>query len=330
MSEWDCVVVGGGAAGLSAALVLGRARRQVLVIDAGEQANLPAHGIGGLLGHDGRPPAELYATGRAELAKYPTVAVVEDRVESVARAGDQGSAVATGFVLAAAAGEPAHRGTATGFVLATAAGALITADRLLLATGMRYAPPELPGIAELWGDTVFHCPYCHGWEARDGALAVLAPAEALPHVTRLLRGWSDDVIALTDGPFEGELVVPADTRRVAGVRGEDGRLAAIVFDDGSELPRTGLLAAPRMERRSELAASLGAAVAESGGLDVDAAGKTTVPGVYGAGDVSSPFPQVSAAIASGAFVAAVINDDIVSERYGTAPHFPDRVEVAAR
>jgi thioredoxin reductase len=123
--------------------------------------------------------------------------------------------------------------------------------------------------------------------------------------------------------------VPIEKRRVAGVRADGGRLAAIVFQDGSELPRTGLLAAPQMERRTELAASLGAAVAAHGGLDVDAAGKTTVPRVYAAGDVSSLFPQLSGAIAAGGFVAAVINDDIVAERYGSEPHFADREKVAA-
>src|SRR5919106_185603 len=162
----DAERVGGGAAGLSAALVLGRARRKTLVIDAGNPSNAVAHGIGGLLGSDTRPPADFYAAGRAELVAYPTVEL---------RAGE------------VVAGERKE----TSFALRLADGSSAYARRVLLATGMEYRLPELPGIAERWGRSVFHCPFCHGWENRDKALGVFRRGGAL-----LLRAWGDDVTLL--------------------------------------------------------------------------------------------------------------------------------------
>lgn len=309
-SVWDCAVVGGGAAGLSAALVLGRARRRVLVLDAGEQSNRPARGIGGLLGHDGLPPAELYTRGRAELAAYPSVEVRDLRVTGGAREDDR-------------------------FVLSTVDGAIVRAARVLLATGMEYDVPDIPGAAELWGETVFHCPYCHGWEVRDRALAVLGNLHAA-YGALLLRGWSADVVLLTDGPAELDADerarleragVPIDERPVAGVRGRDGALEAVLFDDGEELLRDALLVAAPLRQRSSLASDLGAELTERGTVDVDAFGQTTVTGLYAAGDVSAAMQQVAGAIADGSRAAAAINDSLLAEQHGTEPLIPRRAPI---
>jgi thioredoxin reductase len=305
--SWECVIVGGGAAGLSAALVLGRARRRVLVLDAGEQSNRPAHGIGGLLGHDGRAPDELYTRGRAELAAYPSVELRDERV----------------------AGGSRRDG---GFALTTAGGDTLEAARVLLATGMAYDVPDLPGVAELWGGPVFHCPYCHGWEVRDRALAVLGNLKAM-HRAMLLRRWSDDVVLLTDGPAEldaderaalDRAAVPVVERRVAGVRGRDGALEAVLFADGGELARDGLLVPAPLQQRSSLASDLGAELTERGTVDVDAVGQTTVPGLYAAGDVSALMPQVAGAIADGSRAAGAINDSLIAEQRGIEPMIPPR------
>jgi thioredoxin reductase len=312
MTSWECIVVGGGATGLSAALVLGRARRRVLVLDAGEQSNRPASGIGGLLGHDGLPPGELYARGRAELAAYPSVEVREARVASGSREDGR-------------------------FVLSTADGDTFDAACVLLAMGMDYAVPDLPGVAELWGGTVFHCPYCHGWEVRDGALAVLGNLKAT-HRALLLRGWSDDVVLITDGPASLDADeratleragVPVDERRVAGVRSRAGALEAILFADGGELRRDGLLVPALLQQRSSLASDLGAELTERGTVDADAFGQTSVPGLYAAGDVSSPMPQVAGAIADGSRAAAAINDSLVAEQHGIEPLIPPRAAAPA-
>jgi thioredoxin reductase len=302
----DCVVVGGGAAGLSAALVLGRARRPTLVIDAGHQSNLPARGIGGLLGHDGRPPSELYALGRDELGRYPAVAVRDARVVG-------------------------GRRTADGFALALDDGTEVEARRVLLALGMDYLRPDVPGLEELWGSTVFHCPYCHGWEVRDGRLAVLGVAGAA-HRALLLRGWSADVVVLTGGAALdagdretlGRTGVPVDERPIARLRAEDGRLAAVVFEDGDELARDGILAHVPVAQRSGLGLQLGATLREDGTVDADRFGRTLVPGLYAAGDAATFPPAIAAAIAGGSMAAAILNGEAIAAEHGLPPMLPPR------
>jgi thioredoxin reductase/SAM-dependent methyltransferase len=299
--EWDCIVVGGGAAGLSAALVLGRARRRTLVMDAGAQSNLAAHGIGGLLGHDGRPPADLYEAGRAELAAYPSVEV---------RAGE------------VVGGE-------RGFALKLADGTIERAKTVLLATGMEYRPPSIPGVDELWGGSVFHCPFCHGWEMRDAPLAVIAKGDRAVHSALLLRGWTDDIVVLTDGDEgldDAQLKrldaagIGVDTRPVARFVSESGELSAVEFADGEQVPRRGALVATTMHQRSTLAAQLGAITAPGplavDGLVVDGFQRTSVPGLFAAGDVGVQMPQVAAAVAAGSLAGTAIMQSLLGEEVG--------------
>ncbi len=291
----DCVVIGGGAAGLSAALVLGRARMQTLVVDAGEQSNLPAHGVGGLLGFDGVSPAQLYATGRDELIRYPSVEVRGGEVVSVIP----------------------HEG---GFTVGMADGGTEQVRRVLLATGMRYQLPSVPGLDEFWGRSVFHCPFCHGWEVRDQPLGVLAKGERAVHMATLLKRWSNDVVVVSNGPAElshadrAQLAargIAIDERLVSRVSGADGQLDAIVFEDGATLNRRGLLVAITLRQRNGLAQALGVTLAppspvSAESVAVDAMWQTSVPGVFAAGDTSVSMPQVAAAIASGSGAAASI------------------------
>ncbi len=300
---WDCVIVGGGAAGLSAALVLGRARRTTLLIDAGAPSNLAAHGIGGLLGFDGVPPAQLYARGRRELAAYPSVALRDGEVVAGTAFGD-------------------------GFFLELADGAVVRTRRVLLAMGMRYEAPALPGLAELWGSSVFHCPFCHGWEVRDKPLAVLASGDRGVHMASLLRGWSDDVVLLTGGPAEltadqrshlAAAGVAVDDRVVTELRSDGGELTSVVFADGTGLARSGLLVATTLHQRSPLAAKLGVTFAAPGpvsmeAIEIDALHRTSVPGVFAAGDVSAQMPQVAAAIAAGSAAAASVVASYLEEQ----------------
>jgi thioredoxin reductase len=311
-TNWDCIVVGGGAAGLSAALVLGRARRRTLLVDAGEPSNLPAEGIGGLLGHDGRPPAELYAIGRAELSAYPTIEVRDGTVEGGERVGG-------------------------GIELKLAGGERELTRRVILATGMDYRPPDLPGLAQLWGRSVFHCPFCHGWEMRDAALAVLGGGAGGLHRALLLRGWSDDVVLLSDGPAElepGDLErlsaagVEVDERPVARLIARDGALAAVEFADGSTRAREGLLVPVTVAQRSSLAAQLGAEPAEPGPVAVDALVvdtmfRSTAAGVSAAGDLSAQLQQVAGAISAGSLAAVGVVQGLMAEDHGLqAPGVP--------
>ena len=307
-ASWDCIVVGGGAAGLSAALVLGRARRRTLVVDAGGQSNGVAHGIGGLLGHDGRPPAEFYAVGRKELGSYPTVEVRRGEVVSGAR------------------GE-------AGFVLELADGSREVARRVLLASGMDYRYPSVPGIAERWGDSVFHCPFCHGWEVRDQALGVLDRGARGAQRALLLRMWSDDVTLLTNGPAELDAAdverlrgasVTVDERHVDELRGPESSLTSVAFTDGGERPLGGLLVPVTLYQRSGLARELGAAATAPGHVafnpvDVDPMHHTTVPGLFAAGDVSAQMPSVANSVAAGSSAAAMVVHSLMAEAYGLTP-----------
>jgi thioredoxin reductase len=294
-TNWDCIVVGGGAAGLSAALVLGRARRRTLVIDAGEQSNRVAHGIGGLLGQDGRPPDAFYAAGREELASYPAVELRSGEVFGAER--DDG-----------------------GIVVALAGGERERARRVLLATGMDYRRPELAGIEERWGRSVFHCPFCHGWEVRDKALGVLDRGDSGVRRALLLRAWSDDVTLYSDGSAElgddeAALLraagVDVDERPVAGLRGAGDTLDAIAFTDGGERHCGGLLVPVTLHQRSPLAEQLGASLASAlplvaDAVEVDEGFHSSVAGLSAAGDASGQMQSVANAIAAGSTAAAMI------------------------
>jgi thioredoxin reductase len=306
-TTWDCIVVGGGAAGLSAALVLGRARRRTLVVDAGEQSNRPAHGIGGLLGQDGRPPDDFYAAGRQELAAYPAVELRAGEVVSGERADG-------------------------GIVLELASGERERARRVLLATGMDYRWPDLPGIEERWGGSVFHCPFCHGWEVRDSALGVLDRGESGVRRALLLRAWSEDVTLYSDGPAElgedeAELLravgVDVDERPVTGLRGPGEELSAVIFKDGSERGCGGLLVPVTLHQRTSLAEQLGAELASKAPLvadavQVDEGFHSSVPGVSATGDASGQMQSVANAIAGGSTAAAIIVHGLMSDYAASA------------
>lgn len=312
---WDCVIVGGGAAGLSAALVLGRARRRVLLVDAGNQSNLAAHGIGGLLGSDGRAPADLYAAGRAELAAYPTVEV------------------RTGEVVH---GEP-------GFTLQLADGTREQARTVLLATGMDYRGPNIDGLEELWGASVFHCPFCHGWEMRDAPVAVVAGDRAV-HSALMMRGWTDDLVVLTNGDsgLDDAQVkqldaagISVDERPIARFVANDGQLAAVEFTDGTQLARRGALVAATLHQRSPLAAQLGAVSAPgpiaADALVVDGFARTSVPGLFAAGDLGAQLPQVATAVASGSQAGAAVLQHLLGEDVGLpVPPWPAQTAVTAQ
>ncbi len=260
LTKYDCVVVGGGAAGLSAALVLGRARRRTLVLDVGGQSNLLAAHVGGLIGFDGTPPDELYARARSQLAVYDSVTFEDAEVRDARADGD-------------------------GFIVVTEDGEVRTRS-LILATGMDYEVPDVPGFREHWGGQVFHCPFCHGWEVRDRKLAVYAGGEDAERLVAMIGGWSDDVT----------LVEPDD---VAELRVEDGTVEAVVLKDGSEVPCEAVLIHAALRRRGRLAEALNLDLTDEGLIAIDALGHTSVPGVYAAGDVAVAPQQVAVAIGSG-------------------------------
>jgi thioredoxin reductase len=302
--EYEVVVVGAGSAGLSAALVLGRARRAVLVLDGGEPRNAPSPGVQGFFTRDGILPGELLRIGREQLAPYPSV---EQR---------SGRAIEAG-------------GSDGSFEVTLEDGSVVRARKLLLASGVVDELPDRPGFRELWGRGVYHCPYCHGWEVRDRPIAVYANDEAALERVTLIRNWSRDLVLVCDGPFPSEdaaarerlevLGVPVREGRISHLEGDPvaGRLESIVFEDGSRLEREALYIGPGQRQHSGLAEALGCEVVEFGPVrrvESDATTKeTNVKGVYVAGDAGEPIQSVIVAASSGARAAYFINHTLCSE-----------------
>ncbi|OIV38514.1 thioredoxin reductase [Mangrovactinospora gilvigrisea] len=298
-NRYDVLVIGGGAAGLSGALMLGRSRRSVLVVDGGEPRNAPAEGVHGLLALDGTPPAELLRRGRAEVAGYGG-RIVGGRVAAVRRDGD-------------------------GFAAELAGGRTVRARRVLVATGLTDVLPPVPGLRERWGREVLHCPYCHGWEVRDRAIGVLATGPMSVHQALLFSQLSDDVALFThDRPApEGEdarLLAGAGVKtvpgEVAGVEVRDDRLTGLRLADGTVVAREAVAVATRMEARVDFLAGLGLEPVEHPSgmgthLLADPSGATSVPGVWAAGNAVDLSAQVGAAAAAAATAAARINADLV-------------------
>ncbi|MFE2182978.1 NAD(P)/FAD-dependent oxidoreductase [Streptomyces sp. NPDC059455] len=300
-NAYDVVVIGGGAAGLSGALMLARARRSVVVIDAGDPRNAPASGVHGLLARDGIPPAELVERGRTEVRGYGGQ-LVSGEVEAVTRED-------------------------TGFQVTLTDGRTVRALRLLLATGLVDELPDVPGLRSRWGRDVVHCPYCHGWEIRDQAIGVLGSGPLSVHQAMLFRQWSEDVtfFAHTLPMPTGEEAEQLAARGIRVVNGEvasveivEDRLVGVRLRDGNVVKREALAVASRMVARTGFLAALGLRPVEhpSGAgehIPSDATGRTDVPGVWVAGNVTDLSAQVGAAAAAGATAAAHINADLIAE-----------------
>ncbi len=276
MRGYDCVVVGGGVAGLSAAMVLGRARRRTLVVDEGHQSNRPAHHVGGLLGHDGIPPADLYRQAADQVRAYDSVVLRDGRVVEA-------------------------RSEGGGFAVKPSDGGEIRAQALVLATGIDYEVPDVPGFAELWGDAVFHCPFCHGWDVRDRRVVVYGAGEIADRQATLLAAWTGHVSRV-------------DPEDVSGVRVEDGTLRALVRRDGSEIGCDAVLVHAALRRRDSLPEQLGLELTEDGFVRVDQEAHTSVPGVYAAGDLAFAPQQVAIALGSGHLAGLVATRELLLGR----------------
>lgn len=299
--RYDVVVVGGGPAGLSAALVLGRACLSVLVCDSGQGRNAPATGVHGFLTQDGAPPAELRRIGREQLRPYG-VEFHDGEVVDARKAGD-------------------------GFEVALDARKRVACRKLILATGMADVLPEIPGLRELWGTDVIHCPYCHGWEHRDRPWAVLAPPEAAVETTTLLLGWTRRLTLLTNGPSRlapedqawlKERAVEVVEGRVERLEGVDGRLRTIRLEGGRRLERDVLFVRTQLRQASDLPKRLGCKLIadgpKAGMVQTDLFGATSVEGLYVVGDASEAgVSSVASAVSEGSVAASLASKSIFTE-----------------
>jgi thioredoxin reductase len=296
MSNYDVVVVGGGAAGLSAALVLSRACRKVLVLDAGHPRNAPAAHMHGFLSRDGMPPTELLARGRDEVRGYGGQVVIGSVEGITAR----------------------HEG---GFRILFDGGQRVTTRQVLVATGLRDELPDIPGLRERWARDVLHCPYCHGHEVRDQPLGVIGIApDAVPYA-QIVRQWSHDVVFFApDGMLTETQRTELVARAIGIVEGTvhriltiDDRLHGVEMDDGRVIPRDALFVPPRLVPNNDLLATLGADLDENGWVRTDTTGATSVPGLWAAGNVANPRAQVITAAGEGSAAAIAMNTALVGK-----------------
>ena len=304
MTRYDVVVIGGGAAGLSAALVLSRARRRVLVIDAGAPRNAPASHMHGFLSRDGLPPGELLAHGRNEVKSY-------------------GGEIITGTATTLVPDGPA------GFWVLLADGQGISTRRLLVTTGLRDELPDIPGLRQRWARDVLHCPYCHGHEVRDRPLGVIGGSPGAVRYAQIVRQWTHDLVYFTPPDIlttseRAQLVA----RAIGVVEGvieqlvidEDDRLRGVQLDDGCVVPRDALFVPPRFVPNNRLLVDLGCEVNDDGWVTTDGTGRTTVRRVWAAGNVVDPRAQVITAAGAASAAAIALNADLVDDDVRDAVH----------
>lgn len=298
-NEYDVIIIGGSYAGLSAAMALGRSLKNVLVIDSGKPCNAPTPHSHNFLTQDGATPAAIAASGKQQVQQYDTVKFYD----GLATKGNK---------------------LENSFAITTETGHIFRAGKLIFATGIRDLFPGIKGLAESWGKSVIHCPYCHGYEFRNKKTGIMANGEMAFHLSALVNNLSKDLSIFTNGPadFKPEQIaklkehhIPVIETPVAELIQQNGNISAILLADGSKQELDALYARLQFEQHCPTPQNLGCAVNEQGYIQVDNMQRTTVPGVYACGDNSSFMRSVANAVATGNFTGAVVNRELTEEQF---------------
>ena len=299
MQEFDAIIVGGSYAGLSAAMTLGRSRRRTLVLDTGRPCNRQTPHAHNFLTQDGATPAALRAQAIEQVRQYPTVEFRPD--EAVSAAPTEG-----------------------GFLIQTAAGDTVKAQKVILATGVTDLLPPLPGFAECWGISVLHCPYCHGYEVADQRIGVFGNGDGGFEFTRLIRQWSRQLTLFTNGPatltdaqqqaLARHHIAVVETP-ITGLLHAQGYLSAVQLAAGPAHPLDAVFTRVPFRLPGTLTQQLGCALTEMGHVQVDDSQRTSVPGVYAAGDITTPMRALSTAVAAGSKAAVILNKELIEEHF---------------
>lgn len=300
MKIYDVGIIGGGPAGLSAALVLGRARRSVLLLDEGKPRNRVTREAHGFLTRDGIAPAEFRRIAADQLRGYPSVELVEERAEGVS-------------------------GVDGKFEITSAQGNVYRVKKLLFATGKRDLPLDISGLSEIYGKSAFVCPFCDGWELRNKPLVLIAASERAMHMAKLLTGWTDQTILCSNGPSGlnaterdelGRHRIPVWEAPIRHIESAGGQVERVLLEDGTSISCEGVFFAPKLEAGSELPRSIGCEITEAGTVIVsDDFGRTRVPGVFSAGDAATEMHQAIRAASMGSAAAAGIHMELVNEAW---------------
>lgn len=296
---FDVIIIGGSYSGLSAALSLGRALRKVLVIDSGTPCNEQSPHSHNFLTRDGETPAQLSKLAREEMLKYPSVSFLEDRVVATSRAEEH-------------------------FRIQTVEKKLYSAKKIVFATGLIDIIPEKSGFAECWGKSILHCPYCHGFENKNLTTGVFANGQAGYDQAKFISNWTKDLVLYTDGKSTltedqtrnlERRNIPIEEKEIEGFEHSAGKIKNIVYKDGTRQALQVLYASPEVKQQSDLPEELGCEFTEHGRIEVDIFQKTSVEGVYAAGDNSSMGRAVPVAVAAGSIAGVMLNKELIEEEF---------------
>ncbi|MCM3628499.1 NAD(P)/FAD-dependent oxidoreductase [Paenibacillus glycanilyticus] len=299
--RYDVAIIGGGPAGLNAALVLGRARRTVALFDNSQPRNKVTHASHGFITRDGIEPAEFRRIAYEEVLGYPTVKHWETDVTDIRRTED-------------------------GFAVVTKSGDEMLAGKIILAAGLKEELPEIEGVREHYGKSLFACPFCDGWELRDQPLVVISDMPSAFHKVKLLRNWSRDIIVCTNGTTDvlsseqreqlAARGIPVMDTPISSLAGQDGRLEKVHFTDGTSIERSGGFIDPAQISKIDFQEALGYAVTDNGGIMTNEMGMTTAEGVFAAGDTVYVMPsQLIYAAASGSKAAMAVMAELTEENW---------------
>lgn len=299
--DYDVLIVGGGPAGLSGALNLARMRRQVLVCDDARPRNAPSSHLNSFPTRDGIDPKEWRKLAKADIEKYGTTDFFNGQVQKIEKASGVFSAELS-------------------------SGRKVTVRKVILAEGIQDRFPEIPGLKELWGKSVFHCPFCHGYEVQDKKLALLSDAKMGPHMLPMIRGLSSDLVFLTNGEenldveFQRHLEknnIPWISKKISHLESSGEQLKSVHFKDGGQQAFEGIFMTPVLpfQLKSSLGISLGCEITEMGHYKIGLRGETTVPGVFAAGDATTMMQSVLVSSAAGSLAGAAAVHEILAEDF---------------
>lgn len=296
--QYDVIIIGGSYAGLSAAMALGRARRNVLIIDSGKPCNAPAPYSHNFLTQDGIEPSVISSIGKSQVLAYPTITFINDLVVSAS-------------------------GLNHDFKISTASESTFSTLKLLFAAGIKDVLPETPGFKESWGKSIIHCPYCHGYEYIDQPTGVMANGDMAFEFGRLIRNWTDKLTIFTNGAstlnseqastLEG-LGIAIQTGVIVDFEHEAGMLKRVGLEDGSSMVLDALYAKLPFEQHCRSAIEIGCQLTDHGFLEVDEFAKTSVPGIYAAGDCTTQLRSVAGAVATGSKAGAMLNHELIVQK----------------